>query len=155
MPFKRASDLGAKARKITIVPTHNSLKTHCPYGHLYDEANTYKTTVGRRQCKACKAERQRLTPSERVQRRKNKVQTEEAHKLAAERDMLVRQINDTARRSVERINRLKARLKALTPATPPTPTTCSKGHPIPPDRKTCPSCAKGHAIRRFYAKKGS
>jgi hypothetical protein len=31
-------------------------KTHCPYGHPYDEENTYRYN-GRRQCKACMRER--------------------------------------------------------------------------------------------------
>lgn len=34
---------------------HASLrKTHCPQGHPYDEANTYLTPAGWRQCKACR-----------------------------------------------------------------------------------------------------
>jgi WhiB family redox-sensing transcriptional regulator len=28
-------------------------KTHCPQGHPYDEANSYITKQGRRQCRAC------------------------------------------------------------------------------------------------------
>jgi hypothetical protein len=27
--------------------------THCPQGHPYDEANTHRTTTGRRKCRAC------------------------------------------------------------------------------------------------------
>lgn len=34
-------------------------KTHCPQGHPYDEANTYVTPSGSRQCKTCRFERQR------------------------------------------------------------------------------------------------
>jgi hypothetical protein len=30
-----------------------SLKTHCPHGHAYDEQNTYRDKVGKRQCRAC------------------------------------------------------------------------------------------------------
>lgn len=33
-------------------------KTECPYGHEYDEANTYITRRGHRQCRKCKARRQ-------------------------------------------------------------------------------------------------
>jgi hypothetical protein len=29
--------------------------THCPQGHPYDEANTYRTPNGTRQCRICKA----------------------------------------------------------------------------------------------------
>ena len=32
---------------------HNSNKTHCPWGHLFDEANTYWYKNNRRKCKAC------------------------------------------------------------------------------------------------------
>ncbi|KKK68632.1 hypothetical protein LCGC14_2942090, partial [marine sediment metagenome] len=33
--------------------THNSIKTHCPQGHPYGEANTYRYPDGRRSCRAC------------------------------------------------------------------------------------------------------
>lgn len=33
---------------------HNSEKTHCPYGHPYDEANTYWYTRGHRQQRMCR-----------------------------------------------------------------------------------------------------
>ncbi len=33
---------------------HNLVKTHCPHGHPYDEANTYRNkTTGKRCCRAC------------------------------------------------------------------------------------------------------
>jgi hypothetical protein len=33
---------------------HNGLKTHCPRGHEYDEANTYThPTTGKRSCRSC------------------------------------------------------------------------------------------------------
>lgn len=37
-------------------PPHNSLKTHCPRGHLYDETNTYvsPSRPTARYCRACK-----------------------------------------------------------------------------------------------------
>lgn len=31
-------------------------KTHCPAGHAYDEANTYRTPDGRRRCRTCQRE---------------------------------------------------------------------------------------------------
>ena len=34
-------------------------KTHCPQGHEYDEANTYVTPDGRRDCRECRREAQR------------------------------------------------------------------------------------------------
>lgn len=34
-------------------------KTHCPHGHAYDEANTYRRPDGGRDCIACRTERQR------------------------------------------------------------------------------------------------
>jgi hypothetical protein len=37
---------------------HNSEKTHCPRGHLYDEANTYVTKAGVRHCRTCHRERE-------------------------------------------------------------------------------------------------
>lgn len=33
--------------------------THCPHGHLYDAANTYRTKAGLRQCRTCNRERNR------------------------------------------------------------------------------------------------
>lgn len=32
---------------------HQAIKTHCPRGHPYDVANTYRTSDGRRICKEC------------------------------------------------------------------------------------------------------
>lgn len=31
----------------------NAVKTHCPTGHPYDEANTYRRDDGHRKCRAC------------------------------------------------------------------------------------------------------
>jgi hypothetical protein len=46
----RADELLAHARE-----NHGSgdLRTHCPAGHPYDEANTYVDKKGRRSCRAC------------------------------------------------------------------------------------------------------
>lgn len=35
----------------------NALKTHCPKGHAYDEANTYIQATGGRMCKTCAREK--------------------------------------------------------------------------------------------------
>lgn len=40
-------------------PAQNARKEACPYGHPYDEANTYITKRGCRQCRKCNARRQR------------------------------------------------------------------------------------------------
>jgi hypothetical protein len=37
----------------------HAAKTHCPHGHPYDEANTYRPKNGQRACRACSRERQR------------------------------------------------------------------------------------------------
>lgn len=34
-------------------------KTHCPYGHRYDDENVIRTAKGHRQCRACDVARQR------------------------------------------------------------------------------------------------
>lgn len=36
--------------------SNNARKTHCPQGHLYDEANTYIDSNGSRHCRACMRE---------------------------------------------------------------------------------------------------
>lgn len=36
------------------------IKTHCPQGHPYDEANTYKGRVGGRKCRECARQHDRL-----------------------------------------------------------------------------------------------
>jgi hypothetical protein len=38
---------------------HQAAKTHCPHGHPYDEANTYRARNGQRVCRACQRERDR------------------------------------------------------------------------------------------------
>lgn len=42
--------------------------THCPRGHAYDDANTYRTPVGGRQCRACKRLRDAKRPTTRAGR---------------------------------------------------------------------------------------
>ncbi len=37
----------------------NAVRTHCPEGHAYDEANTYRSPCGDRYCRACHRERER------------------------------------------------------------------------------------------------
>jgi len=44
----------------------NTLKTHCPQGHLYDEANTYNNPRGGRECKACRRDLAKQKRSEMV-----------------------------------------------------------------------------------------
>jgi hypothetical protein len=41
------------------ITTVNAQKQRCPAGHEYDDANTYVTSAGRRQCRACHRERER------------------------------------------------------------------------------------------------
>jgi hypothetical protein len=36
----------------------NARKTHCAQGHEFTEANTYRPTPGKRQCRTCNRERQ-------------------------------------------------------------------------------------------------
>jgi len=36
---------------------HNAIKTHCQYGHPYDDANTYRAKNGARLCRQCTYER--------------------------------------------------------------------------------------------------
>lgn len=53
----RAENNLDKVRHGTAAP--NSSKTHCPQGHPYDEANTYRNPKGRRECRLCRCETQR------------------------------------------------------------------------------------------------
>jgi len=46
-PADNTADMLAKGRHL------GHLVTHCPAGHLYDEANTYVTARGHRKCRAC------------------------------------------------------------------------------------------------------
>jgi len=49
----RADNNADKATKGRAART-NSLKTHCPENHAYDEANTYVYPDGRRGCRTCR-----------------------------------------------------------------------------------------------------
>lgn len=52
--------LAENTRRGLSVSTFNALKTHCPAGHAYDQANTYiHPTKGGRICRACARERDR------------------------------------------------------------------------------------------------
>lgn len=42
------------------VCAQNARKTHCPQGHPYDEANTYRIKTGGRSCRACARIRTRV-----------------------------------------------------------------------------------------------
>lgn len=47
-------------------------KTHCPYGHEYSESNTYRH-IGRRHCKTCHVEWERIYRKERKMNMKARV----------------------------------------------------------------------------------
>lgn len=58
-----AVTVGENTRRSTapgVAGQHNAVKTHCPAGHLYDEANTYMYR-GKRNCRACANARRRKT----------------------------------------------------------------------------------------------
>jgi hypothetical protein len=52
---------GENSRRGRGMAGRNIVKTHCPQGHLYDEANTYTPPSGGRYCRACINERGRRT----------------------------------------------------------------------------------------------
>lgn len=52
------ADMTSKGRG-WVPPNPHGQETHCPQGHPYDEANTYHTTSGGRQCRTCKREAER------------------------------------------------------------------------------------------------
>lgn len=54
-PVTRSENL----RRGVGVGAYNTTKTHCPNGHLYDEANT-RITGSRRHCRACAKDRARI-----------------------------------------------------------------------------------------------
>lgn len=51
---------GNNQRDQRLHGTHPEVKkTHCPAGHAYDEANTYRDGKGSRRCRTCNRERSR------------------------------------------------------------------------------------------------
>ncbi|MFD5107163.1 HNH endonuclease signature motif containing protein [Streptomyces cinereoruber] len=57
--------LEAVSRRVNILRGQgasaiNAVRTHCKHGHAFDAANTYVTSRGVRQCRACKRNRQRI-----------------------------------------------------------------------------------------------
>lgn len=48
--------IGENTRRVSVWP--QSLRTHCPQSHPYDEENTY-VNDGKRECRECKRTRQR------------------------------------------------------------------------------------------------
>ena len=52
----------------------NSSKTHCPQGHEYTEANTYRRANGNRHCRICTLERNRAWQSAQRDRQKKEMQ---------------------------------------------------------------------------------
>lgn len=56
----RVSHLDAVTHRVNILRSSNHVArraavTHCPAGHPYDDANTYRAPNGTRKCRACKA----------------------------------------------------------------------------------------------------
>lgn len=47
-------------QNINRSPLTSSARTHCPQGHVYDAANTYRA-CGRRYCRACKRARREVS----------------------------------------------------------------------------------------------
>lgn len=54
---KRRFSVEVAARRAASLRVRASLITHCPYGHEYTEANTYRNSKSKRICRACNAER--------------------------------------------------------------------------------------------------
>jgi hypothetical protein len=67
--------------------TSNAEITHCIHGHPFDEANTYWTKRGQRDCRACARDRAKHRPSEAryLAWRANTAGVERANALARER----------------------------------------------------------------------
>ncbi len=49
------SENNRRGRVGKVARLRNLAKTHCPQGHPYDEANTFRQTSGARGCRACRA----------------------------------------------------------------------------------------------------
>lgn len=61
-PKDNNDDKIAKGRHTPVwgEPLTRSRQTHCKRGHLFDDANTIRTTIGTRSCRTCHRERDRL-----------------------------------------------------------------------------------------------
>lgn len=89
-------------------------RTHCPHGHLYDEANTYIGKKGEKVCRACNAERVgRIYASEtpeqreaRRQRAKKKYEENYEARRAVQNEYAA--VNREAKRVYDKANRAVA-----------------------------------------------
>jgi hypothetical protein len=69
-------------------PAVNLVKTHCPVGHPYDEANTYINSKGHRGCRTCGRERARqyrAANPEKVREANRRAEQRRSEKQAKER----------------------------------------------------------------------
>jgi hypothetical protein len=63
--------IGENVRRGESFSTQHRRKTHCPYGHPYDEANTYHIPSGGRGCTECRRRNTREAARRRYQRIKH------------------------------------------------------------------------------------
>lgn len=84
----------------------NARKTHCREGHRYDDANTYVTKAGMRQCRECKKARS----TESFQRHRDKRMAEHRAYCEKNRDAIRATYRAWAQANRERAN-LNSRLK--------------------------------------------
>lgn len=68
-PVSLAENVRRSWQTDTKRPSANALKTHCPQGHPYDEANTYRGANGARKCRACTREGKRAERTRRFRAR--------------------------------------------------------------------------------------
>lgn len=61
----------------------NAVKTECPNGHRYDEANTYVNPKGERNCRQCVRDRRAARSPEQIERDKQKARERAARNRAA------------------------------------------------------------------------
>ena len=120
------------------------VRTHCPSGHPYDEANTYLTSAGRKLCRACRAIRAR-TPKKVLQQRRAERQaarqaaTQAAKATQAERDH--QRLQARAAKATQKAIAAVAAAKRLALELVPI-RTCKRGHPLDPTYKGCKECSK-------------
>ena len=121
-----------------------NVKTHCPSGHPYDEANTYLTSAGRRLCRACRAIRAR-TPKTELHRKRAERNQARAEALKLKRQSGIERNKEIQRRKLDRlqthIKELRAEEQRLAAAMA-TGRTCKRGHPLEPDYKGCRECSR-------------